>query len=380
MDSQIPKQITKDTTPDEIKEMATEYQALLAKSNVPMKVEQTIADMERRAADMNGETVDVWKARFEAAVAAIEEAEEEESTTPVKKPAKKKAERGAVTEIDRDYFYVEPQNQAISETWIKLRHDMSIVMNMLVIGPSGCGKTELLQRLGREFNVPTYKVDCASITTPDKWVGHKELVTAEGGGQETVYIKSMLLKWLAAEDGFEPGIVIFDEINRLPSPLLNTLIPVLDGSQKVWVPDLGIYSTVHPDTMIAATANLGVGYSGTHSMDIALQDRFGVIMESTFPPRDEEERVLMRRTGLDQERATILVNIATQARLKVDSGDLSKYISTRALIDCAFWVGAGMTIVNAAAATFVKKFSAEGRADSERAAVEIMVKGMAGNK
>jgi nitric oxide reductase NorQ protein len=132
--------------------------------------------------------------------------------------------------------------------------------------------------------------------------------------------------------------------------------------------------------MIAATANLGVGYSGTHSMDIALQDRFGVIMESTFPPKEEETRVLMRRTGLDQERADILVNIATQARLKADAGDLSKYISTRALIDCAFWVGAGMTIVNAAAATFVKKFSAEGRADSERAAIEIMVKGMAGNK
>ena len=375
----MPKQITRDTTPDEIKLMANEYQALLAKSNVPMKIEQTIADMERRAADMNSETVEVWKARFESApVPEAPDYEEEPEGPPAKKAKPKKVERGAVTEIDRDYFYVEPQNQAISETWIKLRHEMSIVMNMLVIGPSGCGKTELLQRLGREFNVPTYKVDCASITTPDKWVGHKELFATEQG-QETRYIKSMLLKWLAAED-FEPGIVIFDEINRLPAALLNTLIPVLDGSQKVWVPDLGIYSTVHPDTMIAATANLGVGYSGTHSMDIALQDRFGVIMESTFPPKEEETRVLMRRTGLDQERADILVNIATQARLKADAGDLSKYISTRALIDCAFWVGAGMTIVNAAAATFVKKFSAEGRADSERAAIEIMVKGMAGNK
>lgn len=367
----MPKQITKETTPAEIVEMANEYQALLAKSNVPMKVEQTIVDMERRAAEMNGLSVEDWKRLFEVT---------EASTKAAPKAAKKKMERGAVTEIDRDYFYVAPNNQAISSTWIKLRHEMNIVMNMLVIGPSGCGKTELIGRLGREFNVPVYKVDCASITTPDKWVGHKELIATDKG-QETHYFKSMLLKWLAAdEDGIEPGIVLLDEINRLPAGLLNTLIPILDGSQRVWVPDLGIYSEVHKDTMIAATANLGVGYSGTHSMDIALQDRFGTIMEATFPPKDEEIRILMRRTGLDEARATILVNIATQARAKADNGDLSKYVSTRALLDCAYWVGGGMTIVDAADATFIKKFSGEGRAESERAAVSIIVKGMAGSQ
>ena len=367
----MPRQISKDDTPEQILQMAQEYQQLLAKSNVPMKIDQTIADMERRVAEMNGIPVEDWKRRFEVAAAV-------ETAAPAAKKRVKKEERGAVTEIDRDYFWVDPKNQAISSTWMKLRHEMGIVMNMLVIGPSGCGKTELLLRLGREFGVPVYKVDCASITTPDKWVGHKELVTTEGG-QETRYIKSEHLKWLAGED-HEPGIVIYDEINRLPAPLLNTLIPILDGSQRVWVPDLGIYSDVHKDTMIAATANLGVGYSGTHSMDIALQDRFGVIMESTFPPEDEEVKVLCRRTGIDEARAKILVNISKQARNKADQGDLSKYISTRALIDCAFWVGAGMKIIDAASATFVKKFSAEGRAESERAAVELLVKGMAGDK
>jgi len=372
----MPRQITKDVTPAEIQQLAEEYQQLLAKSNVPMKLEQTIADMERRAAEMNGMAIDEWKRKFEIAAASEELAE----PTAKKKAVKKAADRGTVTEIDRDYFFVEPKNHAIATTWMKLRHEMNIVMNMMVIGPSGCGKTELLQRLGRDYDVPTYKVDCASITTPDKWVGHKELVATDKG-QETHYIKSMLLKWLAAEDGFAPGIVIFDEINRLPAALLNTLIPILDGSQKVWVPDLGIYSEVHKDTMIAATANIGVGYSGTHGLDIALQDRFGAIMESTFPPEDEEVRILTRRTGIDEARAKILVSIAKQARAKADNGDvLSKYVSTRGLIDCAFWVAAGMKILDAAQTTFIKKFSAEGRADSERAAIEILVKGMAGDK
>lgn len=369
----MPQQLSKDATPEDIRRMAEEYQALLAKSNVPMKIEQTIADMERRCAELNNMTVEAWKSHHEtlaASQAAIPE--------PPVKASKKKAERGAVTEIDRDYFFIDPKNQAKSTTWMKLRREMNVVMNMLVVGPSGCGKTELLQRLGREFDIPVYKVDCASITTPDRWVGHKELVVTERG-QETQYIKSMLLQWLAAENGFAPGIVLFDEINRLRADLLNTLIPVLDGSQKIWVPDLGIYSEVHPDTMIAATANLGVGYSGTHAMDIALQDRFGVVMEATFPPADEEVRVLMRRTGVDEAKAKVLVNIATQARLKADSGELSKYVSTRGLIDAGFWTAAGMKIVDAADATFVKKFSADGRADSERAKVELIVSGMAGS-
>ncbi len=372
----MPQQLTKEATPAEIVKMAEEYQALRAKSNVPMKLEQTIADMERRAADLNGMSVDDWKKHHEtlaASQAAIPAAPEPVAAGK----GKKKADRGAVVEIDRDYFFIEPKNQAKSATWMKLRKEMGIVMNMLVVGPSGCGKTELLQRLGKEFDLPTYKVDCASITSPDKWVGHKELVITEKG-QETQYIKSMLLQWLAAENGFKPGIVIFDEINRLNPQLLNTLIPVLDGSQKVWVPDLGIYSEVHPDTMIAATANLGVGYSGTHSMDIALQDRFGTIMETTFPPADEEIRILMRRTGIDNIKAAILVDIANAARQKANQQELSKYISTRFLINCAYYVGAGMKIVDAADTTFLKSFSAEGGAGSEQHIVTQLVSGKAG--
>ncbi len=367
----MPKQVTKDVTPEEIRQMAQEYQELLSKANVPMKVDQTIADMERRAAEMNNMSVEEWKRKFE-----VEEASEAAAPAP-KKKAVKKADRGAVTEIDRDYFFIEEKNQQIADTWMKLRIDMGVVMNLMVIGPSGCGKTELLQRLGREYGIPTYKIDCAAITTPDKWVGHKELVSREGM-QVTEYVKSQHLQWLGAEGGYEPGMIIYDEINRLSPPLLNYLIPVFDGSQKVWIPDLGIYQEVHPKTMIAATANLGVGYSGTHSLDIALQDRFGVTIEATFPPEEEEKTVLMRRTGIDEAKAKVLVNIARQCRAKADDSSVSKYVSTRSLIDAAMWVQSGMRIADACDATFVKKFSGVGRADSERHLIEQTVAGMAG--
>lgn len=369
----MPKQVTKDVTPAEIVQMAEEYQKLLQSAGVAMKIEQTIADMERRAADMNSMSIEDWKRKFEVAEAVQEEAPE-----PKAKKAKAKPDRGAVTEIDPDYFYIDPKNQEMANMWMKLRLEMGVVMNMMVIGPSGCGKTELLQRLARDYGVPAYKIDCGSITTSDKWVGHKELVATEHG-QETQYVKSQHLQWLGAEGDFEPGIVIYDEINRLPAPLLNTVIPVLDGSQSIWVPDLGIHQKVHHKTIIAATANLGVGYSGTHAMDIALQDRFGAIMEATFPPEAEEVAILIKRAGLDEARAKVLVNIAQACRTKADQGDLSRYVSTRALIDAATWAAGGMRIADAAQSTFVRKFSAEGRGESERSLVELTVNGMAGS-
>lgn len=366
------RQVTKDMTPADIKAAADDYQELLSKSNVPVKLEQTIADMERRVAEMNNLSLEDWKRGFEDGPAV----EVDEPEVPAK-GKKKGPERGAVVEIDPNYFYITEKNQAKVATWIKLKRELQYAMHMIVIGPSGCGKTESFAHLGEQFDVPVYKIDCASITTPDRWVGHKELVTVDGQ-TETRYVKSMMLEWLAAEN-FPPGIVLFDEINRLPAPLLNTLIPVLDGSKKIWVPDLGIYSTVHPDTMIAATANLGVGYTGTYAMDIALRDRFGAVMNMTFPPQDEEVRLLMRRAGIEEAKAKILVNIGAQARAKANDQTLSQYVSTRSLINAAVWVAAGMKIVDAVDATFLHQFSAEGGADSEQMALSILVGGMAGS-
>jgi MoxR-like ATPase len=267
-----------------------------------------------------------------------------------------------------------PENLAIGRTWMALRKNAGVVMNMLTVGPSGCGKTEGLKRLAQDAGIPFYKVDCASITTPDKWVGHKEV-----NEQGTYYVLSEHLRWLSG-DGFEPGLLVYDEINRLHPSLLNILIPVLDGSQSIWVPDLGTYVKVHPDTVIAATANIGTSFSGTYGLDAALHDRFGVLMEQSFPPEDEEIKILVRRTGIEEAKAKTLVGIANTARVKAGAGELSKPVSTRALIDTSFWVTTGMSITEACEATFVKKYSEEGKGSSERMMVRVILQGMAGGK
>lgn len=390
-------QVSKDTSPTDIEKIADEIEAVMKKTNLTSPRGKIVDNLKQRAADLNSLTVPDWDAMWagrsapaaaapppakkRAAKAAPTEPEPEATidlTAPEAGEQVRQRLKGAATKIDPSYFYMTPQNIAIGKTWMALRRDMGVVMNMLVVGPSGCGKTEGLKRLAEEFQIPFYKVDCAAITTIDRWVGHKEIV-AGPNGPETKYELSEFLKWISA-DGYEPGLVDLDEINRLHPQLLNMVIPVLDGSESLWVPDLGIRVPVHPGTMIAATANLGVGYSGTHNMDIALHDRFGVVMEQTFPPIDEEIAILVRRTGVDEPRAKTLVSVATQARAKAQQGEVSKYVSTRALIDWARWVTTGMSMTDAAEATFVKKFSEDGGSTSERSMIRLIVQGVCAGK
>lgn len=371
MSTQQKIEITTSTTPEEIEAYLDQITKVMDSANVPYQRADLQKELKERAAQAHGVPVETWESMFAPQKPA---AKVKKARRPASREEVARRVQGAATKVDPNYFWISDQNQAIARTWIALRRDAGVVQNLMVVGPSGCGKTEGLQRLGQEFGVPVYKIDCASITNTDKWYGHKEVVATEQG-PVTEYVRSEHLRWLAAED-CEPGIVIYDEINRLPGPLLNALIPIFDGSQRIWVPDLGIYSTVHPDTMIAATANLGVGYTGTFGLDIALHDRFNAVLEQTFPPADEEQKILVKRTGIDDERAGKLVQVATQARQKALGNDLSRYVSTRALIDWARWVTTGMTMTDAAEATWIKKFSDDGGTSSERYSVRLIVKGV----
>ena len=155
----MPKQIGKDTTPDEILLMAQEYQQLLAKSNVPMKVEQTIADMERRAAEMNGLTgatgVDDWKATFEAGPPAAAAAAPKPT---LKKPAARRSPtstRTTSTSIRRTRPRQRPGSKLGAEMRDEPAHHRAVGLRQDGAGPasrsasSSCRSTRSTARRSR---------------------------------------------------------------------------------------------------------------------------------------------------------------------------------------------------------------------------------------
>ena len=322
----------------------------------PVELRKTLSD---RLAEVRGTPV------------AAPEPKEEGPKVDLKASAKKLEVNKVVAALasDQAYWYEKPEDEKFMAHFINLRQKGGVVGNLLLTGPSGSGKTEGLRRLAEKAGLPFYKMDCATITTEDKWIGHKE-IDHEG----TKFVLSEHLKWLEGKD-HEPGIVCYDELTRVHPSRLNVVLPILDGSQAIFVPDLGDYVKVHPQTIIVATANIGTAFGGTYVMDRALRERFNFTLERTFPPVDEEVKVLSTSTGIEADKAKVLVDIANQTRKKWELDELESPISTRTLKAASMLVASGMSIISAMEYTALPLYKSDGGTASERHMVMLIMTG-----
>jgi len=368
--------IVRDLTPDqqaELDKMIKEATDVLDRGSVaydPAKVREM---MTKRLAEAKG-----WKLEEEPkpkgkakAKAADPEAPAEKVVTvnDGEKVLSTEAVEKALEGSTEPYWYEKAEDTRFLNHFIDLKRKARVVGNLLLTGPSGSGKTEGLRKLAERKGLPFYKMDCATITTEEKWIGRRE-IDSEG----TKFVMSEHLKWIEGIE-YEPGIVCYDEINRVHPSRHNVLLPILDGSQSLFVPDMGRYVIVHPDNIVVATANQGAAFGGTFQMDRAFRERFNYTVERGFPPIDEEIKVLTTRTNVEPPKAKLMTEIAEQTRRKWTTGDLESPISTRTLIAAAYLVASGMSVVQAFTYTVLPLYKDDGGAQSERAMVKLIVSG-----
>ena len=362
---------TKKITRAEFEAMVDKTHGAMAATGLPQTREQVAKDLMSRLAQHSGMTAEDFEASLDAS-SAEEEPEEEVAAKRTRKKADMTTAIKSMRELTSKgpYFYESTEDTNMFDTMIALNREAGINANLLVTGPSGSGKSEGVGHAARRAGIAFYKIDCASVTTDDKWVGHKEFVPEKG----TVYVLSEFLKAISATD-CEPGLVLLDEINRLHPTRMNILFPLLDGSRSLWVPELGITIEKHPDVIIMATANKGVGFTGTHKMDDALEGRFGFRMERSWPPALKETKILVERTGIDESSAKQLVSIGDESRKKAKADDLPFPVSTRDLLNASALVAAGMTVSQAAEWTFIKFYDDTGGTGSPRVMIRQIVQG-----
>lgn len=322
-------------------------------------VRETLA---KRLAEARGEKIEETPAKPK---------EPAKPVVDIKKEAKSLDTKSVVAAVAGGdaYWYDKPEDIKFIKHFMELRRKAQAVGNLLVVGPSGAGKTEGLRRVAQTVELPFYKLDCATITSEDKWIGHKE-IDHEG----TKFVLSEHLRWLEGVE-YEPGILCYDEVNRVHPSRLNILLPILDGSQAVFVPDLGRLVRVHPETIIVATANIGTAFGGTFVMDRALRERFNFTLERDFPPADEEVKVLTSATGIPADKAEVIVDIAGKTRTKWETGDLESPISTRTLKAAAMLIASGMSILAAMEYTALPLYKSDGGTTSDRAMVKLILTG-----
>ena len=242
--------------------------------------------------------------------------------------------------------------------------------NIMLVGPHGCGKTETAIQYAARMGKPLLIMDCAHTREGYLWWGRMHV--SDG----TTYFKPSEFFKAVEEGGY---VILLDELNRVDSSVLSPLMPLLDDRRATHVPDTDHILQVGPGTVFFATMNEGNQYTGTSTLDAAIQDRFSFRVEVDYLDRDAEIGVLMARTGVTNEIAVSLVDMANVIRKKAVGfgSSISNTISTRQLISAAnLYTTMG---IDALDYTIANHFSADGDANSERRQVLQTIQGKFGS-
>jgi len=273
------------------------------------------------------------------------------------------------------YWYDKEGDRQFLDWYILGRRNGTVEGALIVVGPSGTGKTEGIIQACERLDVPLYIVNCASITTIEKWVGHKEI-----DHTGTHFVLSEPMRWIEAKDpDCPPGVVLLDEGTRLHPTFHNITFPLLDGQQRIFIPEMHGYLEVHPQTAFIMTANIGGKYTGTFTMDEAMRERFGYTVEREWPPAAEEAKILSSLyPTIEEEKIKLMVQIANRSRQMWVKQDLSRPISTRILIFACRLVRDGASIARAFELTAVPLYSQDGGQQSERGLIKGIISGKGG--
>lgn len=236
---------------------------------------------------------------------------------------------------DIDGFYVTTQD------WSLLVRNIKRHINTMILGPTGCGKTSVVKEVCTRLGIPLHIFDMGSMIDPiSSLLGVHRLVKGE-----SIFDYAKFTKVIQ-----EPCVILLDEINRSSMGSNNILFPCLDDRRTLSVEVAsgdGLREIkVHPEVTFIATANIGSEYTGTMLMDRALTNRF-FPLELGHIPNDEEVKVLNNRTGLEIDKAQVLVKITNNIRSMADKSELSTGVSIRETLMVAKLVSDGWSLNDA---------------------------------
>ena len=285
----------------------------------------------------------------------------------------KKMDRGIVSLNNDPNFWVSDENQELLDVVEEL--SVAAPQNILLTGPQGCGKTELSLYFAAKYSRPVIIMNCATVRETKDWFGYRDAKEGSVFWHKSDFVRAV-----------EMGncVVVLDEFNRLHSTLHNSLYPLLDARRSTFVEELDNVVVVGPKTVFFATANIGFSHTGTHTMDSAIEDRFGYRLNVDFPVIARETEIIANKTGISKDKAKKLATFGSDIRKKSMgvSGTLSKPVSTRQLIQSAILMKKfeqrKLQGTKALDYTILPNYSKEGGRDSEQAQILQIIQGIFG--
>jgi nitric oxide reductase NorQ protein len=226
--------------------------------------------------------------------------------------------------ITDEPFYA-PQNNEIEIFEASYANGIPVLLK----GPTGCGKTRFMEHMAWKLGRPLITVSCHDDLTAADLVGRYLIV-----GGETRWSDGPLTR--AVRGG---GICYLDEIVEARKDTTVVIHPLADDRRALPIEKTGELLAAAPEFCLAISYNPGY-QSVLKDLKQSTRQRF-VSIEFDYPPADQETRIIMKESGLDQEMAQRLVKFAGMTRNLKGSG-LEEGASTRLLVHAGKLMSSGI--------------------------------------
>tara|TARA_R110000744_G_scaffold19981_4_gene52469 strand:- start:1586 stop:2422 length:837 start_codon:yes stop_codon:yes gene_type:complete len=230
----------------------------------------------------------------------------------------------------------------IDETKDKMIH--SLVeggKNVMLTGATGAGKTTYCFEVAKDLGMDCVVINCGS--TQDARTSLLGYFTLENGN--TNFSPSDFIKAIQKPN----TLIVLDELSRASDDAFNILFPILDHRREVCVEEQNGADRiikVHESVRFVATANIGLEYSATRSLDRALQDRF---MTFNLPYITGEQLDVFINDSHDlssdnKSMVKTLSQVYDYSHTLFGKGKIGTRISTRSVIDVLSLVKGGFNM------------------------------------
>lgn len=250
------------------------------------------------------------------------EVAKKEEPKPVKYPLN-------MTVQSTDDFYISPIHTRLLSA-ADHRAQTDGLATVYATGPSGYGKTSLGIELAKQTGRDYYLLSTPMVRDTEEWFFVRH---AKGGS--TVWANTDFIEQTMAGD----VVIIIDEINRAEPWLANPLLQLMHFDRTVNVQNESF--TVGPNVIFFMTANVGIQYTGTNELDIALRNRATTRINVNSIPRESEISLLKKRHGLTKTESGKLVSLMEMIRShSIENIDASPRMSLNIAAD----VKAGLSV------------------------------------
>jgi len=234
----------------------------------------------------------------------------------------------------------EPYYEAVGHELELYSSAYEVRMPMMIKGPTGCGKSRFVEHMAWKLGKPLITVACNEDMTASDLVG-RFLLDKDGTKWQDGPLTT------AARIG---AICYLDEVVEARQDTTVVIHPLTDHRRTLPLDKKGELINAHDDFQLVISYNPGY-QSLMKDLKQSTKQRFGGL-DFDYPEENLEVQIVSKESGVDDETARKLVQIAHRARNLKGHG-LDEGISTRLLVYAGQLIAKGVEPEAACSMTMV---------------------------